>query len=420
MPGMSMVMRPSIIWIFSLGGLFLLLAPLSTSGENSGVANAAKYVRLFVSILIIFIGFAAARPNQVRGVSAWYLSFVVFYFFGATWSSDPAWGLFHKGMLLATCGAGLMMAHCLHTLAELQRGLRIIGLIAAFAGVWVFMQYVRNPNESVVFNRLAVASINANSLGQGAACLLIFALYGSLSERRYFWRVLGLGSSALLIWVVVATGSRGAVLFAGIGILSLVYLHIKKRFVGVIILLGVVFIALNTVLLFSNDLDQENAFVVEEGPQLGFTRLSEELTKNTRDGIWRAGMKRFYSAPIIGIGWANFKGRSITFMNVYLQVLLETGLVGAFFFLLVLLNILGKLLKGCRMPFDMDYAQCHFLAVGLVGALLVHGLAESSTLLGTTPNALLIGFALGLIDRLPYMNVPMLGPYGPPPGPGPY
>ncbi|MFT5124746.1 MAG: hypothetical protein ACI97B_003384, partial [Verrucomicrobiales bacterium] len=183
-PGMPGQTRKSVLWIFCLGGLFLLLAPLSSRGDASGMAYFVKYTRLFVSGLIIVIGLAGAHPNRLSGVSAVYLSFIVFYFFGAAWSSAPVWGFFHKGMLLVTCGAGLMMAHCLHTIYELRRGLRILGFIAATAGVWVFFQYLRNPGDSVVFDRLAVANMNANSLGQGAACLLVFALHACLSERR--------------------------------------------------------------------------------------------------------------------------------------------------------------------------------------------------------------------------------------------
>ena len=421
MPGMPGQTRNSVLWIFCLSGLFLLLAPLSSRGDASGLAYFVKYARLVVSGLIIVIGLARAHPNRLGGVSAVYFSFILFYFFGAAWSSSPAWGFSHKGMLLVTSGAGLMMAHCLHSIYELRRGLRILGVVGAIAGVWVFIQYLRDPGGSVVFDRLAVANMNANSLGQGAACLLVFALYACLSERRVHWRMGGLLSSVLLIWVVFSTGSRGAVLFAGVSLLCLIYPHIKKRFVVVVFLAGFVFLGVNVALLFGSDKHEGNEFVVDDSnPQLGMARLSDELTKNTREQIWLHAWREYKTSPVIGIGWANYQSRSRNIMNVYMQVLLETGMIGAFFFLICLLRIGGRLVKTYRIPFDMVYAQCHFLAVGLAGALLMHGLAESSTLLGTTPNALLMGFALGLIDRLPHLNQDIPGLPAPSPGPGGY
>src|SRR5690606_31280517 len=45
--------------------------------------------------------------------------------------------------------------------------------------------------------------------------------------------------------------------------------------------------------------------------------------------------------------------------------------------------------------------KVRYLGMGLTGAVLVHSVAESATLMGSTLNALLLGLGVGLIDRVP-------------------
>ena len=355
--------------------------------------------------MIIGIGFFFAKPARLQGLSKSYFYFILFYFAGALWSSSVAWGLFNKGMLVATAGAGFMMAHCIRDIQDLKKGLHILGIVAAGAGIWVFVIYLRNPGDSVVLDRLAVANMNANSLGQAAACLLVFSVHAVLNEKRKGRRTIGLMSSALLSWVVLSTGSRGAVLFCIISLLALSYPTLKRYFASIVtfgilgLLVFFAYLEFGVPKTPSHDLMD----IESNGPQIGVSRLSKELTKNTREGIWKYAFREYKTSPIIGVGWSNFRGRSRNFMNVYLQVLLETGVVGALLFSIVLIKIVGTLMRKPDIPPQLEFVQSHFMAIGMVGALLAHGIAESSTLLGTTPNAMLIAFSLGLIDRLPYL-----------------
>ena len=45
--------------------------------------------------------------------------------------------------------------------------------------------------------------------------------------------------------------------------------------------------------------------------------------------------------------------------------------------------------------------QTAYLALGLAGAILAHGVVEAGTVRGSTVNGLMLPFALGLFDRLP-------------------
>ncbi len=48
--------------------------------------------------------------------------------------------------------------------------------------------------------------------------------------------------------------------------------------------------------------------------------------------------------------------------------------------------------------------QNAYLALGIAGAVLAHGVIESASMMGSSINGFLLPFALGLFDRLPEMS----------------
>ena len=142
----------------------------------------------------------------------------------------------------------------------------------------------------------------------------------------------------------------------------------------------------------------------------GLSRITEVGTgkkkENTRQGMWNYALRRYNAAsPLIGVGWLNFgKGKtSANCHNLYLQVLTETGIVGSAIFLSALVQIL---LRSRAVKYDLyGSAQPELLALplGLLASIAVHGMVESSALFGTSALPLLLGYSVGLIDRLPIL-----------------
>jgi O-antigen ligase len=87
---------------------------------------------------------------------------------------------------------------------------------------------------------------------------------------------------------------------------------------------------------------------------------------------------------------------------MYLQILLELGVVGA----IVMGTLISTIAVTVRRKVA-DLRRCGaatfeygVFAYAVCCAIAIHGVAESSTILGTTANSFIIGLAVGLIDRV--------------------
>ena len=104
---------------------------------------------------------------------------------------------------------------------------------------------------------------------------------------------------------------------------------------------------------------------------------------------------------MIGIGWLHFGKSSANCHNLYLQVLTETGIVGSAIFLAALVQILLRSRNVKYELYGTDQPELLALPLGLLASIAVHGMVEASALFGTTALPLLLGYSVGLIDRLP-------------------
>jgi O-antigen ligase len=119
--------------------------------------------------------------------------------------------------------------------------------------------------------------------------------------------------------------------------------------------------------------------------------------------MWKYTYKQYKKSPLIGIGWLHF-GRSKSSANchnLYLQVLTETGIVGAAIFLAALVQILLRSRDVQYELYGTDQPELLALPLGILASIAVHGMVEASALFGTTALPLLLGYSVGLIDRLP-------------------
>lgn len=372
--------------LFLFTAAFLVLAPLSVAG-NSPMEDAAKYLRLGTTILIVGLGCICYRCFRLRPIGSALIWFVAFYVLAGVWSDLPHWALLYKGMFGLTCLSGLALAYSLQTSRELVKGLRFLGLVAGFAGAFAFLAYLRNPGESLTNGRLSVMAINANTIGGTAAPLLILCAHLALNERSRGWRWVAYASCGLLAIAIVGSASRGALVTVAAGCLLLALPFAKRP--GTLIGAAVLVVMLGAV-------------VLEFIPIPGLERLSDGLLKDTRSGIWRFALRRSAQAPVLGEGWLHWGTSWGTVQSAYLQVLVETGIVGVLIlgrFLLVLAlrtSATFRMLSRIRASKSVAW-----LAVAFTGSVLLHGLCESSVFVGTALNALLLGFGVGLMDRAP-------------------
>ena len=141
----------------------------------------------------------------------------------------------------------------------------------------------------------------------------------------------------------------------------------------------------------------------EETVTPGIDRLANMNmeTKNTRSGMWNWTIKKFNESPVIGKGWLSWGGTtSANTHNVYLHVLAESGVIGGVVFLGMLFRLFSIYrVNTSSLKAGMDSYEFTPLGAGILASVLLHGMVESSTILGSSTNALFLGISVGLMDR---------------------
>jgi len=376
--------------LYWLAGAYLLLSPVSAAHQLS-VAEAAKYFRVYISLLMVLLGMAAARSRRFGLATKGLGVFVAFYVLAAAWSNAPLAGLLYKTFFALSVLAGALLAYDARNSRELLRGIRLLGVVAAISGLCVFLYFLANPEASLNKSRLAVLGLNPNRIGQTAAPLLILCAYLALYDRSRLWKVVGWSTVVLLGLIILYTGSRASLAMAAVGTFLLT-IPLGKRPVQVAALVvGVVVGAYVLLMMF-------------DIPAL--SRFTEEYAKDTRSSTWTSSMGKFAKSPIIGQGWVTVRGRSTAnLLSIYIQTLVETGVVGAAVFASCLTCIAVQGYRGVRLLRQVRRRdELGILGIALVVAILVHGMGESSALMGSTLNSLLIGLGVGLIDRVPQLT----------------
>lgn len=396
--------KPSSRAQFVLAGLLLLVAPLSGSGDST---TTIKLVRIALSVAMVVGCFAHFNRARVGKLSRGLLGVALLYTLAAVWSKDPVYGLLHKGMFLASVIAGIVLAASLNSISDLRVGLRTIAPFICFGIGAVVFAAVADPNSHYVFGRLAVFGINANAIGQSAAAMLILSVSHIVLDRSK-WRYLSGLNLVALGWIVIATGSRGSVLMAAAGCALVcvgAFRGVARNIGGVLVFLAMTSPALVLVgAELTSDYGAEGT-IGDRNWTTGGGRIQRELLKDTRSEMWAVCLKQWKASPVVGVGWFAANHRSRSTMNMYLQVLVECGIVGVLFLAIWLISLLSWCARLAKVVggWPAEYRVCAWLSLGCVFGLLIHGIAESSILLGTTVNPLLLGFSVVMVERMPVM-----------------
>lgn len=241
----------------------------------------------------------------------------------------------------------------------------------------------------------------------GMACILSIAIFMTVwlffSTRRLWARLLCViavaslycGLSLMISRTVVGTLSVGAALFAILCILKAQPFSARwKR-----VLLCAVTAATVIFLVFAStqglvDLFTDLSAQAEEGSWESVTArdFGEELgSLNKRDEIWAAGFRKIAERPVtllIGMLDSDVSRLPIVMLdrpgtfhmhNVYLEVLMETGLIG----LSLCLCFLWMLLRACRRLFFCKTAPFGARVLTIVPVMLMlNGLLEAYPFLG--------------------------------------
>ena len=380
------------IWL--LFALFIVIAPLSTSSDSS---NALKMARAGISLLGFIFCYQAGVIQRLNPMSKSLWSFALVFALMAVLSDSIAWGLFNKSLFVLTVTLGFGSVYAVTSMEDLLKRMHLLGFVAAFSALGILYMFVTSPAEEMGVDRLTVGGMNANIIGSTAAPLFLLCLFLLIRQQKTWSRVLHFTTAIVLLSIIMATGSRGAFLMVASGSIFIMRPVLKKN-----MFMAATFILIPVIVYYIFT----EAFSSSESPTTsGFDRITstEEGARSadTRTPVWHWAMKRFYWNPVFGVGWMHFGTGSVNVHSIYILVLCECGLVGAFFFFLFLIKIPTTFISNLQVldTQSVSYYLVYF-AGGMLAAHLLHGLVESSTLFGSTVNCVFFGFGIGLLDRV--------------------
>jgi O-antigen ligase len=246
----------------------------------------------------------------------------------------------------------------------------------------------------------------ATGLSGGANTAARYFVYGIVflsflqSNRRMnpIWRFIQILSIGILILAILYTGSRSGALILGLALTLLArrFLIGKQRslMLWLVVVIGIVW--------FAKEM-QETVF---EPTRIINSIVFGEDTVGTRYDLWKAGWLMWQDHPVSGVGIGQFGNyllaywsgssspRVSTTHNTYIQILVETGLVGFLLFGLMTLTALRSLWQRAHarnsLYANVNWAWLIVLLVLLFGAISKTDLTDKLfwLLLGISENEL--------------------------------
>jgi O-antigen ligase len=262
-------------------------------------------------------------------------------------------------------GKGFLKKNLLYALNTIPVGLIILTIYFIF---WGYTEI----NWYNIVTRKVIEGTDPNEFGGMLAALSVFPLYNVMKRDRKLLTAISIVSLGLVLYSITITLSRGAILsFVFMGLVSIVILtkasfsKTMKYGIGVIIvILG--FIQSGVIDLYTI-LQRFTGKFVEDN--------INSLTAN-RYSLWVAGLEAFQKNIFIGFGNSDAVIRNINqkalgadklFHNMYIEILVRTGLIG----FMIFIGILAKSQRGIIQYFKGLAKQDNIILILPLLALIV-------------------------------------------------
>jgi len=227
-------------------------------------------------------------------------------------------------------------------LGKIRRYMQILGLITLAASLWGVSEYVAgggvNEGELRMVSTLGDPNVSALYFAMALPLLLYLQLSSSRRIAQLIWR----GGTLLGSACLVLTFSRSGYVAFTIALLAFLFRWHRRLFYGAL--------AGCSVLVAAAELDGSTRFSLQQmttsPPTLRMIQLYASVLSSSQDELF------------LGVGWRNWKAAidgpastqdaiplvpislPRTLKNMYLTFLIEYGLVGLFFMLLIFVTIL--------------------------------------------------------------------------------
>ncbi|MBI2995336.1 MAG: O-antigen ligase family protein [Candidatus Melainabacteria bacterium] len=252
----------------------------------------------------------------------------------------------------------------------------IIGINQYFIGVEPLATW-EDPEFENTHTRVYSTLGNPNLLGGYLLLLLpITVLLPYQIKTSFMLKLLFFSVSILILVCLIFTGSRGGYLGLISGILSgAIIIFQKSNFKKLVFFLVLLIFSSGIIFLFP---------IIQERLLTIFT-LREHTSNSYRINVWLACFKMLKDNFLFGVGPGNNTFRlayglymisgfdALAAYNIFLEIAIETGIIGAFIFILIFLTSFLKL-------YSLFWNKGNIFALGLLLsliAIIVHGMFDT-------------------------------------------
>jgi len=194
-----------------------------------------------------------------------------------------------------------------------------------------------------------------NFWGQILDAVLALALFRFITEKKFWWKLLGGGTFLVLLFVVINSYSRGAFMALGV-ILLLTIIQQKVNLKKLVAIAAVLVVVIPASLPFlpAGFLERMQTLTAFTGDKSSAVRVDKSFQGRSSEMI--SGLLMFRDHPILGVGIGNYEinyqdyARKIGLEyrteirqahSLYVEIISETGILGllAFFALIISLFV---------------------------------------------------------------------------------
>lgn len=320
-------------------GIFIYTIPVENSVIISGVGSINRLLGL-ISFCISLIYIVSIR-RTVKKMTLFMLLSLTFLFwvsFTIFWS----YNIQNSLTVWLTAIQIILMIQLINEVVDTKNDL--LFLIKAFLlGIFtsvisIILSFINGVSYTIYDLRFTAFGTDPNDVGVTLAIAIPILWYLILNEKDKVFLLISKIFFPLIIFSIVLTGSRGALLTAIVALLIIPFTYNKLKTIHKILTL-IIFSVLTMILIKVVPVSVvERIFSIRD-------ELSSGNVSNRTD-LWYAGLKVFSENPIQGVGIGAFADSVQSYLgygyvahNTFISILVEQGLVGFCIFLLILVYL---------------------------------------------------------------------------------
>ncbi len=364
--------------------LFLLAALIVPHASWDNLFSTAAAVLLFLLYIARVISTGESRFRKST-ISVFLALFMVCVILAQVFSIMPKASLRHLAFYLTCFIFMLLFVLTIRTKKELSSVLNILLAGLTLSGLFGIYQYLTgiavDPSltditlNEVTFGRAYSAFGNPNNFAEILVLLLPFYLSSFINAKGILKKLL---YTALFIPPMVSlllTLSRSGWIGFAVAVIVFVF-FVKKWLIPLLIVLAIVVIPFLPVPLYRRILTITNP----EDTSIATRFMEYQTVLPVLDNFWFTGLglgnETFTS--VVRNYYIHVKGGKLLAHshNLFLQIWLETGIIGILSFLAFLISMFKKSMKALWSPGDRQLKYIISAAIAALSGVLVIGLAE--------------------------------------------